>query len=204
MIADALSVKQDGLHRNIAVAWFAETVSSGNLAAGTSGSVSGDFCTSHYRIVAPLFDNLPQAKQSEDIKSMEQFDRGTGKYLVPYDIERRCKGILHIDEVHRLSWVFADGKLLGRQGPSSWWVNFTAERNLEKVRLDILVEGWDVNFDKSIHDRKGITNKVEVVSGEQVKELKAGKYTTCLLVLWICQPEELSGRQTELTDLGIL
>ena len=29
-----------------------------------------------------------------------------------------------------------------------------------------------VNFDKSIHDRKGITNKVEVVSGEQVKELK--------------------------------
>ena len=29
-----------------------------------------------------------------------------------------------------------------------------------------------VNFDKSIHDRKGITKKVEVVSGEQVKELK--------------------------------
>lgn len=29
-----------------------------------------------------------------------------------------------------------------------------------------------VNFDKSIHDRKGITNKVEVASGEQVKELK--------------------------------
>lgn len=29
-----------------------------------------------------------------------------------------------------------------------------------------------VNFDKSIHDRKGITEKVELVSGNQAKELK--------------------------------
>lgn len=29
-----------------------------------------------------------------------------------------------------------------------------------------------VNFDKSIHDRKGITKKVEVVNGDQVQELK--------------------------------
>ncbi len=29
-----------------------------------------------------------------------------------------------------------------------------------------------VNFDKSIHDRKGITEKVELLSGNQVKELK--------------------------------
>ena len=29
-----------------------------------------------------------------------------------------------------------------------------------------------VNFDKSIHDRKGITEKVELLSGNQAKELK--------------------------------
>lgn len=29
-----------------------------------------------------------------------------------------------------------------------------------------------VNFDKSIHDRKGITEKVELISGNQSKELK--------------------------------
>ena len=29
-----------------------------------------------------------------------------------------------------------------------------------------------VNFDKSIHDRKGITEKVELISGNQTKELK--------------------------------
>ena len=39
--------------------------------------------------------------------------------------------------------------------------------------VDILVEAMGrVNFDKSIHDRKGITEKVELVSGDRSKELK--------------------------------
>ena len=52
--------------------------------------------------------------------------------------------------------------------------NVENDETLKKgTRLDILVEAMGrVNFDKSIHDRKGITNKVEVVSSEQVKELK--------------------------------
>lgn len=124
--------------------------------------------------VAPLFDNLPQAKQSEDIKPMEQFDQGWGSILYRTTLKEDVKGILHIDEVHDWAQVFADGKLLGRLDRRRGEFTLPLEETLKKgTRLDILVEAMGrVNFDKSIHDRKGITNKVEVASGEQVKELK--------------------------------
>ena len=124
--------------------------------------------------VAPLFDNLPQAKQSEDIKPMEQFDQGWGSILYRTTLKEDVKGILHIDEVHDWAQVFADGKLLGRLDRRRGEFTLPLKETLKKgTRLDILVEAMGrVNFDKSIHDRKGITNKVEVVSGEQVKELK--------------------------------
>ena len=124
--------------------------------------------------VAPLFDNLPQAKQSEDTKPMEQFDQGWGSILYRTTLKEDVKGILHIDEVHDWAQVFADGKLLGRLDRRRGEFTLLLKETLKKgTRLDILVEAMGrVNFDKSIHDRKGITNKVEVVSGEQVKELK--------------------------------
>lgn len=124
--------------------------------------------------VAPLFDNLPQAKQSEDTKPMEQFDQGWGSILYRTTLKEDVKGILHIDEVHDWAQVFADGKLLGRLDRRRGEFTLPLKETLKKgTRLDILVEAMGrVNFDKSIHDRKGITNKVEVVSGEQVKELK--------------------------------
>lgn len=124
--------------------------------------------------VAPLFDNLPQAKQSEDIKPMEQFDQGWGSILYRTTLKEDVKGILHIDEVHDWAQVFADGKLLGRLDRRRGEFTLPLKETLkEGTRLDILVEAMGrVNFDKSIHDRKGITNKVEVASSEQVKELK--------------------------------
>ena len=65
--------------------------------------------------VAPLFDNLPEPKQSEDIQPMEDVRSGMGKYscTVPHWTED-VNGTLHIDEVHDWAQVFADGKLLGR------------------------------------------------------------------------------------------
>ena len=105
---------------------------------------------------------------------MEQFDQGWGSILYRTTLKEDVKGILHIDEVHDWAQVFADGKLLGRLDRRRGEFTLPLKETLKKgTRLDILVEAMGrVNFDKSIHDRKGITNKVEVVSGEQVKELK--------------------------------
>ena len=124
--------------------------------------------------VAPLFDNLPEAKHTEDIKPMEQFDQGWGSILYRTVLKNDISGVLHIDEVHDWAQVFADGKLLGRLDRRRGEFTLDLKSTLKKgTQLDILIETMGrVNFDKSIHDRKGITNKVEVVSGKNTVELK--------------------------------
>lgn len=124
--------------------------------------------------VAPLFSNLPEPKQTEEIKPMEQFDQGWGSILYRTTLKEDLSGTLHIDEVHDWAQVFADGKLLGRLDRRHGEFTLPLKSVLKKgTRLDILVEAMGrVNFDKSIHDRKGITEKVEVVSGNKSTELK--------------------------------
>ena len=124
--------------------------------------------------VAPLFENLPEPKQSEDIQPMEMFDQGWGTILYRTTLKEDVKGTLHIDEVHDWAQVFANGKLLGRLDRRHGEFTLPLKETLKKgTQLDILVEAMGrVNFDKSIHDRKGITQKVEVVNGDQAQELK--------------------------------
>lgn len=124
--------------------------------------------------VAPLFENLPNANEIEDIKPMEYFDQGWGTILYRTVLNENVSGVLHIDEVHDWAQVFADGKLLGRLDRRKGEFELKLPSTLKKgTRLDILVEAMGrVNFDKSIHDRKGITDKVEVISGGKATELK--------------------------------
>ena len=116
--------------------------------------------------VAPLFGNLPKPKRTTDILPMEQFDQGWGSILyrtvLPEAIEG---GVLKITEVHDWAQIYVDGKLLVRLDRRH--KEFTAKLPpLKKgTRLDILVEAMGrVNFGWSIHDRKGITEKVEIVT----------------------------------------
>lgn len=124
--------------------------------------------------VAPLFENLPASNKTDDIKPMEYFDQGWGTILYRTVLNEDISGVLHIDEVHDWAQVFADGKLLGRLDRRKGEFELKLSSKLKKgTRLDILVEAMGrVNFDKSIHDRKGITNKVEVINGKKVTELK--------------------------------
>ena len=124
--------------------------------------------------VAPLFDNLPDPKQTESVKPMEQFDQGWGSILYRTTLKEDIEGTLHLDEMHDWAQVFADGQLLGcldrRQGEFTLPLKSPLKKG---TQLDILVEAMGrVNFDKSIHDRKGITEKVEVISDGQATELK--------------------------------
>lgn len=124
--------------------------------------------------VAPLFDNLPDPKQTESVKPMEQFDQGWGSILYRTTLKEDIEGTLHLDEMHDWAQVFADGQLLGRLDRRQGEFTLPLKSPLKKgTQLDILVEAMGrVNFDKSIHDRKGITEKVEVISDGQATELK--------------------------------
>ena len=59
----------------------------------------------HFNKVAPLFSNLPEAKQTVDIQPMEQFNQGWGTILYRTTLpEATLAGtVLKITEVH--DWV---------------------------------------------------------------------------------------------------
>ncbi len=124
--------------------------------------------------VAPLFDNLPEPKLSEDIKPMEQFDQGWGTILYRTSLPEVKEGTtLLIDEVHDWAQVYADGKLLGRLDRRRGQNSLVLPSLQKGTRLDILVEAMGrVNFDVAIHDRKGITDKVELLTETDKWELK--------------------------------
>jgi len=123
---------------------------------------------------APLFANLPRSKQSVDIRPMEQFDQGWGNILyrtvLPKDIEG---GMLKITEVHDWAQVFVAGKLLARLDRRHREFTTKLPHLKAGTQLDILVEAMGrVNFGWSIHDRKGITEKVEIIENGSVTSLK--------------------------------
>lgn len=119
--------------------------------------------------VAPLFANLPAPKQSAEIQPMEQFDQGWGTILYRTTLPEAVKEgtTLQITEVHDWAQVYANGKLLARLDRRKGEFATVLPALKAGTQLDILVEAMGrVNFDKSIHDRKGITETVALVGND--------------------------------------
>ncbi len=130
----------------------------------------------HFTQTAPLFNNLPKGTQVTDIQPMEQFDQGWGSILyrttLPNDVQ--AGATLKITEVHDWAQVYADGKFLARLDRRRGEFTTLLPTLKAGTQLDILVEAMGrVNFGISIHDRKGITEKVEIITGgSEVTNLK--------------------------------
>ncbi len=123
--------------------------------------------------VAEVFSNLPEPVQSEKIKPMEQFNQGWGSILYRTTLPAVAEGTtLWITEVHDWAQVYADGKLIGRLDRRRDQNSLKLPALPAGTQLDILVEAMGrVNFDKAIHDRKGITEKVELITDNNKTEL---------------------------------
>ncbi len=127
----------------------------------------------HFNQVAPLFDNLPEKKLSKKISPMEKFDQGWGTILYRIKLPQVAEGtVLKITEQHDWTQVYINGKLLKRLDRRQGEQEVTLPAIPSGATLDLLVEAMGrVNFDKSIHDRKGITEKVELVKNGKATEL---------------------------------
>lgn len=115
---------------------------------------------------ALLFENLPDPNISKEIKPMEEYDQGWGSILYRTSLpEIKEETSLIITEVHDWAQVYMDGKLLARLDRRRG-ENVVKLNNVPRgARLDILVEAMGrVNFDQAIHDRKGITESVKLVT----------------------------------------
>lgn len=119
---------------------------------------------------AEVFENLPNAINSENIVPMEKLNQGFGSVLYRKQLEAEIKkgSEIEIDEVHDYALVFANGEKIVELDRRKAEFSFVTDKDLlQGTILDIYVEALGrVNFDKSIHDRKGITQAVRIDGNE--------------------------------------
>jgi beta-galactosidase len=127
--------------------------------------------------VAPIFDNLPEPKLSEDIHPMEYFDQGWGSIIYRTTLAKSdVQQILKVTEAHDWSQVFIDGVKIGTLNRMKGEGSVTLPAVKEGAVLDILVEAMGRrNFGAGVLDIKGITEKVELVNERGTIDLKNWK-----------------------------
>ncbi len=112
--------------------------------------------------------NIPQAVKSHDIEPMEQFNQGYGSIMYSTKLpEVKAGALLQINDMCDYALVYIDGKKIGELYRGNGYE--TTLRLPENVRqgasLDIFIEAMGrINYSKLIHDFKGITKDVELLT----------------------------------------
>lgn len=115
---------------------------------------------------ASLFEQLPAPIRNVQIKPMEDFNQGWGSILYRTTLAAATDAntLLRITEAHDWAQVYANGTLLGSLDRRKGDNQIVLPQLPAGTQLDILVEAMGrVNFGSTIHDRKGITEKVELI-----------------------------------------
>lgn len=157
--------------RDLLKNYLNEGESLGEIPAPKTTTVIPEFALTQ---TANLFENLPKANISEDIQPMEFFDQGWGSILYRTKLNPVAgKSKLVLTDVHDWALIYIDGKLIGKVERRLNENSIDLPAIGKESQLDILVEGMGrVNFDKTIIDRKGITEKVELITANETSVLK--------------------------------
>ena len=124
---------------------------------------------------APILAKLPEGHKDERPRPMELDSQGQGLILYRTHLQAGGPDLLKITELHDYGVVFLDGKKIAtldrRRNQDS--VKLPARESTSRpVTLDLLIDTFGhVNYGGFIHDRKGITEKVELVSNAGTTEL---------------------------------
>ena len=120
-----------------------------------------EFSFSEY---TPLFENLPKAHPSENVKTMEEYDQGWGSILYSTILpELRSQSKLTIKEGHDYVQVFVDGNYIGSLDRRMGEKELVLPSCKKGARLDILVEAMGrINFGRAIKDFKGLNSDVNL------------------------------------------
>lgn len=114
--------------------------------------------------VAPLFSNLPEGKNDEKIRTMEEYNQGFGSIIYRTTLpELKNGGLLTVTDPHDFAQVFVDGKYIGKLDRRNGEKELVLPSCKKDAQLDILVEAMGrINFGRAIKDFKGITDKVTI------------------------------------------
>lgn len=120
-------------------------------------------------------ENLPQATASHDIEPMEQFNQGYGSIMYSTKMPAVKAGtLLQINDMCDYAIVYVDGRKVGELYRGNGYE--TTLRLKEDVKagasLDIFIEAMGrINYSKLIHDPKGITKSVELLTNDGSHEV---------------------------------
>ena len=121
--------------------------------------------------VAALFANLPKSRTELAPRWMEYYGQGTGCILYRTKLLRGDAATLLVRGVHDFGLVFLDGVRLGTLDRRLDQRQVELPALAEEATLDILVEAMGrVNYGRFLADRKGITEKVQLVRGQGIPE----------------------------------
>ena len=121
--------------------------------------------------VAPLLEFLPKPRKLGRPRCMEACDQAHGCILYRTTLPKGGGEKLEIREVHDFGLVFLDGKRIATLDRGRKQNSLKLPARDRDMTLDLLVEAMGrVNYGDSLSDRKGITERVDVVSGSGSRE----------------------------------
>jgi beta-galactosidase len=122
---------------------------------------------------APIFENLPQALNVTQPRTMEQYDQGYGCILYRATLPAGPETVLEVGAVHDIGQVFLDGKRVGFLDRRGRKLTLKLPQRSAAAKLDLLVEAMGrINFGMELHDRKGVLGPVKLrPAGGQTVEL---------------------------------
>jgi beta-galactosidase len=122
--------------------------------------------------VAPLFLNLPPGRRDQVLKTMELNDQPHGCILYRTRLPAGPAATLRITELHDYGLVFLDGKKLATLDRRRNQSTVQLPARSTEATLDLLVDTFGhVNYGPYLHDRKGITQRAELITGGETREL---------------------------------
>ena len=111
---------------------------------------------------APVFQNLPVAKEDVDIHTMEEYDQGYGSIVYRTVLpEISSKTLLTVNDVHDYARIYLDGQYIGKIDRRYDEKQIMLPPCRKGAQLDIFVEAMGrINYGVAIKDFKGITRNV--------------------------------------------
>ncbi|MEN6448877.1 MAG: beta-galactosidase family protein [Thermoguttaceae bacterium] len=122
---------------------------------------------------SPVLATAVKPRESKQIHPMEFYDQGCGCILYSTTIPAGQGESLRVTDVHDWAAVFLDGVRVGVLDRRRNQRPLRLPDREKPAKLDILVEAVGrVNYGPALHDRKGITEKVELLKGSQATRLE--------------------------------
>jgi beta-galactosidase len=117
------------------------------------------------RAWAPVFANLPAAREVDLPGTFEAYDQADGCILYRTTLPLGPVSTLEAAEVKDAAWVFLDGEQIGVFDRRSRQFSARVPAREAAATLDILVEAMGrVNFGEEVHDRKGLHSPVTLTA----------------------------------------